>query len=165
VTLLATALEASLPVLNVVAHDKTRAYGATNPVLTGTITGLRVGDNITATYTTAATRASPANIYAITPVLHDPSGKLLNYSVNVRNGTLTVRPSGNIRIGSISSPNDRVHIAGAGDANVAYTIQASSDLIHWTAIGSAAADSSGRFDFDEAENSNRGFRFYRALLP
>jgi lipopolysaccharide/colanic/teichoic acid biosynthesis glycosyltransferase len=164
VTLLPTALAAGLPLLEVTADDKTRVYGAANPALTGTITGLRNGDNITATYTTAATQASPTGIYPITPVLQDPSGMLLNYALSMRNGTLTITPGGGVRMDSISSPNDRVHLTGTGDANVTYTIQASSDLIQWTDIGSAAADSSGRVEFDEVDESNHGFRFYRARL-
>src|SRR5204863_4151792 len=118
VTLLPTALPASLPLMEVAADDKTRGYGAANPPLTGTITGLGNGDNITATYTTVATRTSPVGVYAITPVLQDPTGKILDYALTVCNGTLMVTPSGTIRIDSIASPNDRVQITGTGDANV-----------------------------------------------
>jgi hypothetical protein len=57
-----------------------------------------------------------------------------------------------------------VQITGTGDASVTYTIQASRDLIHWTDIGSPAADANGRFNFGEVGDSNPGFRFYRALL-
>src|SRR5256885_14427650 len=78
------------PALNVPAHDSARIYGAANPPLTGTITGLQNGDDITVTYVTSATPESPADIYAITPVLHDPDGKLGNYSVTTEAGTLTV---------------------------------------------------------------------------
>src|SRR5439155_23075758 len=76
--------------LDVRALDKTRPYGSANPTLTGTITGLQNWDNITATYTTVATPASSAGIYAITPVLHDPDGSLSNYELSTHNGTLTV---------------------------------------------------------------------------
>jgi hypothetical protein len=80
------------PVLDVAAHDSARTYGDANPPLTGTVTGLQHGDNITATYITTATPESPADIYAITPVLHDPDGKLGNYSLMTHAGTLTVNP-------------------------------------------------------------------------
>ena len=42
-------------VLTVTANNATRSYGATNPVFSGTITGIQNGDNITATYATTAT--------------------------------------------------------------------------------------------------------------
>ena len=66
---------------------------ATNPVFSGTITGVQSGDNITATYATTATAASPVGRYLITPTLVDPNGKLGNYAVTITNGTLTVTPA------------------------------------------------------------------------
>ena len=76
--------------LVVTANDASRAYGATNPVFTGTITGLQNGDNITATYATTATVSSPVGAYSITPTLVDPSGKLNNYTVSSTSGTLRI---------------------------------------------------------------------------
>jgi hypothetical protein len=76
--------------LVVTANDASRAYGATNPVFTGTITGLQNGDNITATYATTATVSSPVGAYSITPTLVDPSGKLNNYIVSSTSGTLRI---------------------------------------------------------------------------
>src|SRR5260221_6071659 len=40
--------------LTVTADDKSRGYGQTNPVFAGQIIGLQAGDNITATYDSAA---------------------------------------------------------------------------------------------------------------
>ncbi len=80
-------------VLTVTADNATRLYGDPNPVFTGTITGVQNGDNITATYTSTATPASPVGTYAITPVLSDPTNKLGNYAVTLTNGTLTVTPA------------------------------------------------------------------------
>jgi hypothetical protein len=76
--------------LVVVANDASRAYGATNPGLSGMITGVQNGDNITATYTTTATASSSVGGYSISPSLVDPDGKLQNYLVTMTNGTLTV---------------------------------------------------------------------------
>jgi hypothetical protein len=76
--------------LTVSAANATRAFGDPNPVFTGTITGLKNGDNITATYSTTATAASPAGTYPIVPALVDPTLKLGNYAVTSNNGTLTV---------------------------------------------------------------------------
>ena len=80
--------------LTVVANNASRVYGATNPVFSGTITGIQNGDNITATYATTATEVSPVGSYAITPTLVDPSGKLANYTVASTNGTLSVTAAG-----------------------------------------------------------------------
>ncbi len=76
--------------LSVTADNATRAFGAANPVFTGTIAGIKNGDNITATYSTPATASSPAGTYPIIPALVDPTNKLGNYSVTINNGTLTV---------------------------------------------------------------------------
>ena len=82
--------------LTVVVNNASRAYGATNPVFSGTITGIKNGDDITATYATTATESSPVGSYPITPTLVDPSGKLGNYnwSPASANGTLSVTAAG-----------------------------------------------------------------------
>jgi len=49
--------------LTVVANDSSRVYGATNPALSGTITGLENGDNISASFSTTATPASPVRCW------------------------------------------------------------------------------------------------------
>jgi 6-phosphogluconolactonase (cycloisomerase 2 family) len=79
--------------LTVTADNVSRVYGDPNPVFTGTITGIKNGDNITAVYATTATAASPAGTYAITPGLVDPNNKLSNYTVTSNVGTLTVTPA------------------------------------------------------------------------
>lgn len=72
--------------LVVTANDQSRPYGAANPVLTGSIAGLQPGDNITATYSTAADTTSPVGNYPITVTLSDPDSKLSKYSVTTNNG-------------------------------------------------------------------------------
>ncbi len=79
--------------LVVSAANQLRTYGAANPTLTGTVTGLQNGDNITATFSTAATPGSPVGTYSIVPTLIDPAGKLTNYNVTINNGILTVSPA------------------------------------------------------------------------
>ena len=76
--------------LTVTAGNAQKVYGAANPVFTGAITGIQNGDNISATYATTATPASPVGTYAIAPTLVDPTGKLGNYKVTLINGKLTV---------------------------------------------------------------------------
>jgi hypothetical protein len=76
--------------LVVTADNATRNYGATDPTFTGSVVGLQEGDNITTTYTTAATALSPVGDYEIVPLLDDPDGKLTNYTVTLNKGVLTV---------------------------------------------------------------------------
>ncbi len=80
--------------LTVTASNKQRAYGAANPPLDGTLSGLVPGDNITVTYWTPATASSPLGTYLIEPsAFHDLDGKLPNYAWTLVNGTLTVVPA------------------------------------------------------------------------
>ncbi len=76
--------------LTVTAANASRSYGVANPAFTGTLTGVQNNDNITATYSSAATISSPVGTYAIVPALVDPGNKLGNYSVTANNGVLTV---------------------------------------------------------------------------
>ncbi|MBA4148309.1 MAG: hypothetical protein H0X66_09350 [Verrucomicrobia bacterium] len=77
--------------LTVTADDKTRAVGDENPVLTGTLTGLKNSDNITPILETAATQSSLVGNYPITiNGVEDPDGKLGNYSVTYNEGTLAI---------------------------------------------------------------------------
>ena len=76
--------------LGVTANSATRQYGQSNPTLTGSITGLQNGDNITATYSCTATASSTVGTYSIVPSLSDPANRLGNYSVTLNDGTLTV---------------------------------------------------------------------------
>ncbi len=76
--------------LLVKADDKSRAYGEANPALTGTLSGVVNGDNITGSYSTTATATSPVGDYPIVPSLNDPDNRLGNYSVTKTNGTLSI---------------------------------------------------------------------------
>ena len=78
--------------LSVVADDTARAAGQPNPAFTGTISGVKNGEDITATQDSPATVGSAAGTYPIVPTLKDGSGKISNYAVSISNGTLTVTP-------------------------------------------------------------------------
>jgi hypothetical protein len=75
--------------LTITADSLTSPVG-TIPTLTGTIVGLKNTDVITASYSTTATAASPAGTYPITPSA-DPNPLLVNYSVTLVDGTLTLQ--------------------------------------------------------------------------
>ncbi len=95
-------------VLTVTAADASRTYGDPNPAFTGTIAGIKNGDNITATYASSATTVSPAGAYPIVPTVVDPGNKLVNYTVVSTNGTLTVN-----KAALIVTANDASKVYGA----------------------------------------------------
>ena len=53
-----------------------------------------------------------------------------------------------------------VHLDFNGNAAHAYVIEASSDMIHWEAVGTAKHRGGGQFDFDD-EKRGGSSRFYR----
>ena len=73
--------------LTAAADNASRSYGSTNQIFTGTVSAN--ADNITATFSSAATTNSPIGTYTIVPTFDDPNGKLTNYIVET-SGTLTV---------------------------------------------------------------------------
>src|SRR6185503_4615908 len=94
VLLVNAALSITQATLTVSAANASMIYGDPVPALSGTITGIRNGNNITATYSTTATSASPVGSYPIVPTLSDNgTGALANYSVTSNNGTLTINPA------------------------------------------------------------------------
>ena len=76
--------------LTIQANDATAPVGGPFPTFTGTITGLKNSDVITASYSTTADNTSPAGQYPIIPAA-DPSPALGNYAVTLINGTLTLQ--------------------------------------------------------------------------
>lgn len=78
--------------LSIVADDLSRAAGQANPAFTGTVTGVKNGEAISATFASAASASSQAGTYDIVPTLQDGSGKISNYAVTISHGTLTVTP-------------------------------------------------------------------------
>ena len=76
--------------LTVQADDKTRIFNTPNPTLTGSVTGIKNADPITAVFATAAIPASPVGAYPIVPSLLDPALRLGNYTVQAINGMLTI---------------------------------------------------------------------------
>jgi Pro-kumamolisin, activation domain/Bacterial Ig-like domain (group 3)/MBG domain (YGX type)/FG-GAP-like repeat len=115
--------------LSIGANDVSRAYGAANPTLSGSIRGAINGDTFTETFSTSATNTSPVGAYAIVPSVTGAS--LADYAVAVTNGTLTILPS--------SSP-----IAWASPASILYGTALSGAQLNAT---SAAA---GTFSYSPA---------------
>jgi len=78
--------------LSIVADDATRVAGQPNPIFTSTISGVKNGDDITASHDSPATVGSEAGTYPIVPTLKDASGRISNYAVSISNGKLTITP-------------------------------------------------------------------------
>lgn len=82
--------------LTVTADNNSRAFGQADPVFTGSLLGVTNGDNITASFSSAATPSSPPGNYPILPTLNDPDNRLPNYTANTNLGTLTVTCPSNL---------------------------------------------------------------------
>ncbi|WP_375417255.1 MBG domain-containing protein [uncultured Hymenobacter sp.] len=76
--------------LAVTAENKTKVYGATNPELTGTLTGVLNGDAITATYRTDATAATGVGSVPIVADFAATPAVLANYALSKTDGTLAI---------------------------------------------------------------------------
>ncbi|KRB43108.1 hypothetical protein ASD90_22290 [Terrabacter sp. Root181] len=91
ITYVAGTLTVTKASLTITAAYKTKVYGSANPTLTGTITGIKNSDGITATYATTATAASSVGSYSIVPTAVDSTpATLANYQVTLVNGSLSV---------------------------------------------------------------------------
>ncbi|MDP9056871.1 MAG: hypothetical protein M3N34_06010, partial [Pseudomonadota bacterium] len=86
----ATALTIDPASLLVTADAQSRNYGATNPALTYTDTGLVNGDTLTGNLTTSATPASNVGTYAITQGSLSASS---NYTLSYTGANLTINPA------------------------------------------------------------------------
>jgi hypothetical protein len=76
--------------LTIQANNATGTAGQPFPTFTGTITGIKNNDNITASYSTTADQTSPAGTYPIIPSA-DPNPLNSNYTITLVNGTLTLQ--------------------------------------------------------------------------
>jgi hypothetical protein len=79
--------------LAVSADGATSVYAASIPNLTGELTGVVNGDQITASFNTTAIPGSGVGTYAVVPVLNDPAQALTNYTVTTTNGLLMITPA------------------------------------------------------------------------
>src|SRR6185312_8509479 len=98
--------------LTVMAANASRAYGAANPIFTGTYSGAVNGDTFNVSGTTTATASSVVGSYPITPTATGTN--LANYNVTYANGTLAVSQA-NLTVTAANA--SRVY----GTANPAFT--------------------------------------------
>ena len=120
--------------LSVTASNASRAFGQANPVFGGTITGLQNGDNITASYSCAATPGSSPGTYPIVPTLVDPSGRRGNYTVTLNDGMLTIAAAapGVLNEAGMSPLSGKVNLSGL-------IFSGGKPCVSWFEWGSSAA--------------------------
>ncbi|HKT50125.1 MAG TPA: MBG domain-containing protein [Candidatus Angelobacter sp.] len=79
--------------LSIVADDLTRGQNQPNPAaFTGTVTGVKNGEAITASFDSNAVSGSAPGTYPIVSTLKADATTLKNYAVTVSDGTLTITP-------------------------------------------------------------------------
>jgi hypothetical protein len=89
-----------------------------------------------------------------------------NYVVSRVAGTLTITAPGPVTITTVEFIDaSNLRIAGVGDANVSYKIEASLDLTSWTEIGTALADGGGVFEYVDDAAGGFTARYYRIAMP
>ena len=76
--------------LSVKADDKTKVYGDANPVLTGVLTGVKNGDQVSASFSTAADEKTGVGGHRISAHVNGTDAVLANYEVKLVDGKLTV---------------------------------------------------------------------------
>ena len=109
--------------------------------------------------------ARPRSACLIKPHDH-PTGKLGNYDVTSLNGTLTITSATTPTVASVVLlGNGHAALVGSGSPGVTYTIQATSDLVNWVDIGTALADETGAYSFEDVDAASFTIRFYRVALP
>jgi surface protein len=164
-------LTVSKAALNIVADDKRIIYGDDIPTLTGTLTGVISGDDITVGYSTNADNTSDAGAYAIDAELSDPNDKLVNYDVSKTNATLTIEKASQIitfdeipdldlansqhvnLMATASSGLDVTYSLTAGDGSIAF------DVLTLNAAGTftVTAAQSGNTNYSAASPIARSF--------
>jgi len=117
--------------------------------------------NTTANPTTGAFNGLPEN--ALFTISSQPFR--IHYAGGSGNDVVLVRDSGGAPTGpQLSSggyTNKTFKLLGVGSGSTIYTIQASTNLLQRTNVGSATGDISGNFIFTDTNATNFRYRFYR----
>ena len=162
--------------LTVTADNQSRPSGTANPTFTANYSGFVNGETLATSdvtgnpsLVTVATTDSAAGSYPIVA----GAGTLasVNYNFVFVNGTLKVMASGKspVQIFSIVSLQPQsdggMKLALSGSAVQTYVIEASTNLVHWTAISTNLADANGQFTVVDPDAKNYPNRFYRGVAP
>ncbi|MGE3821697.1 MAG: MBG domain-containing protein, partial [Isosphaeraceae bacterium] len=93
----------------VTPNAASKVYGASDPVLTGALSGFLSGDGVSATYARAAGETVLGGPYAITATL-SPTSVLTNYVITYQTAALTITPRS-----AVVTPNAASKVYGASD--------------------------------------------------
>jgi hypothetical protein len=118
----------------------TRPYGQDNPTLGGTLTGFANGDDVTASFTTAATPTSKPGHYPIDATVDATDAVLANYAITTRAGDLTVIDTHGPTL-TVPGPI-KAEATSADGAKVSYTVEASDDTVDHPAVTCGPASGS-----------------------
>lgn len=152
--------------LTVTGGNTNRVYGTPNPAFTGSLAGVAWNDNISVTFTTAATITDLPGTYPIVPVWSDADGKLGNYSVSTNLGTLT-----------ILSPPELTFSTGGGSglftlswpANYSgFVLEYTENLtppVDWHEVTTGITESGGIKSYTVTNDPGTLGRLYRLRLP
>lgn len=100
-----TTLTVSKATITVVVANKTKNVGDPVPTLTGTVTGIVTGDNVTVSYSTTATTFSVPGVYPINAtVTFTPTTLSDRYNVVITPGTLTENSPTVLTVSSSANP-------------------------------------------------------------
>jgi hypothetical protein len=76
---------------SVTPNAASKTYGASDPTLTGSLSGFLPADNVTATYSREAGETVPGGPYSISAAL-SPAGVLSNYAITSNTANFTINP-------------------------------------------------------------------------
>ena len=80
--------------------------------------------------------------------------------------TVTILPPPSVQVaGFVQSSNAGFALSFDGLSNAAYAVQASTNLVNWSRLGTAAQPSPGQFFFLDTDATNKPQRFYRVTSP
>ncbi len=103
--------------LNVTAVDKTKVYGAADPTLTYTVTGLQNNDPTSVVTGVSLSTATGAAATAGTHTITATGGEATNYAITDANGTLTVSQAA-----LTVTADDKAKVYGGADPALTYTL-------------------------------------------
>lgn len=83
---------------------------------------------------------------------------------NANNSATVITPVSGFVLsgGSVTASPSNVSLMLVGQPNVTYTIEASTDLVNWTVIGTSTTNASGIITINDPAGTAGGLRFYRA---
>jgi hypothetical protein len=100
----------------VTPNAASKAYGAADPALSGTLTGFQVADGVSAVYSREAGETVAGGPYEISAVL-SPAGVLGNYDIIYNTANFTITP-----IAASVTPNAASKVYGAADPTMSGTL-------------------------------------------